>query len=126
MSRLSIRSLPLVAVATLVACASPQERCVMNATEDLRVVNALIDETEANIDRGYAIEEELEPRVGLNVCTGRRGSFAFCTGTDFDTRERPVALDLAEEERKLASLIEKRQELEVRARRDIAACEAAT
>lgn len=97
----------------------------MDATEDLRVVNALIDETQANIERGYAIEEQVEPRIGLNVCTGRHGSFAFCTGTDFDTRERPVALDLAEEERKLQSLIEKRQELEVRARRDIAACEAA-
>ena len=115
----------LAALLILAACATPQERCVNAATEDLRVVNALIAETRANIARGYAIVREPETRVGIRFCTGRSNNLVLCTDNETTNRERPVALDLDAERRKLRSLEEKRRELEVRTRRDIAACEAA-
>lgn len=114
----------LCALALLAACASPQERCVADATEDLRVVNSLIAETEGNINRGYAVETVTEPRIGLAICTGR-SNVAFCTSSEQTVRDRPVAIDLAAERQKLDGLVTKRGELELRARRAIAQCDSA-
>lgn len=108
----------------LAACAAPKQRCISDATEDLRVVNGLIAETRANIERGYAIEREPEPSVGISFCTGRRGNLVLCSQTETDYRDRPVALDLAAEQRKLTSLEQKRAELEVRTRRELDRCDA--
>lgn len=112
--------LPLVALA---ACATPQERCIQTATRDLRVVNGLIAETQATIERGYAYQVVEDERLRLSFC--RRGERTeLCWIRDNDTRRVPVAVNLDEEREKLATLIAKRDELELRARQQIAACEA--
>lgn len=116
----------VMSVAVLAACASPQERCVADATKDLRVVNGLIAETRANLDRGYSIETVVEPRIGIAFCTGRRSNVVFCTESEQTLRDQPVAIDLGAEQQKLDGLLAKRGELEVRARRALAQCDAVT
>lgn len=113
----------LISLIALTACASPQERCVAEATEDLRVVNALIAETQANLDRGYAIETVSEPRLGFVFCTGRNTNVVLCTQSERSLRDRPVAIDLAAEQQKLDGLTTKKSDLETRTRRAIAQCD---
>lgn len=118
------RLLSLVLPLFLVACATPQQRCEIRATQDLRVVNGLIAETQATIQRGYALREEQRTRVGTTFCYGNRGDvgYGFCWGNDTYTQLRPVAVNLDEERAKLRTLLQKREELEVRARAQIDAC----
>jgi hypothetical protein len=113
-------ALPLL----LAACATPQQRCEIQATRDLRVVNGLIAETQATLQRGYALREETRTRFGTTICYGRDDDFGidFCLGNETRTRLRPVAVNLDAERAKLQTLQEKRQELEVRARAQIETC----
>ena len=52
-----IRATLIAAVLCLTACAAPKERCLLQAQPDLTEIDALIAETEANLDRGYALEQ---------------------------------------------------------------------
>lgn len=118
---------PLLALALplfLAACATPQQRCEIQATRDLRVVDALIAETQATLQRGYALREEQRTRFGTTICYGGGDDFGygFCWGNDTYTRLRPVAVNLDEERAKLRTLLGKREELEVQARAQIEAC----
>ncbi len=101
--------LPLVLV--LSACATPRERCMADATRELRTIDALIAETEGNIARGYAILREPAVRTTLVWCLAPDDRITLCNRQEADVRERPVAIDRAEERRKLASLRERRAEL---------------
>ena len=58
--RPALMILPFLALA---ACATPREQCIGQATRDLRVLNSLIAETQGNLARGYAIEEQQEVRT---------------------------------------------------------------
>ncbi len=84
-----------LAILTLAACATPQERCEARVTRELRTINELIDETRANLQRGYALETRTEPRVGLTFCGGNSGHTRFCTGTRLAEKKVPVAIDSA-------------------------------
>ncbi len=111
-------------ILTLAACATPQERCEAQATRELNTINDLIDETRANLQRGYALETRTEPRVGLTFCGGNYGHTRFCTGTRLIERKVPVAIDLEEERKKLISLNEKKRQLEAVTAEQIARCAA--
>lgn len=114
---------PLALCAALAGCADPRARCDADATRDLRTIEALIVETEANIARGYAIGRETDVRPGLEVCLA--GDLVqFCTVNEPFVRERPIAIDRAEERRKLATLRERRAELQAPARTALARCAA--
>lgn len=118
--------LPLLALA---ACATPLERCERAATEDLRVLDALIVETQQNIDRGYAIDQEIRESPYLRLCYGRsvddgRLGMVFCNDRRTIVRDRPVAIDLDAERAKLASLKAKRSEVAQRAAVALASCHA--
>jgi hypothetical protein len=114
---------PLALCAALAGCADPRTRCEAEATRDLRTVEALIAETEANIARGYALARETDVRTGLEVCLA--GDLVqFCSVNEPYVRERPVAIDRAEERRKLASLRERRAELQAPARAGLTRCAA--
>ncbi|MGG7644882.1 hypothetical protein ACQ5SP_08775 [Rhodovulum sp. YNF3179] len=126
MTRFALLSLLLV----LAACATPLERCVTQATRELRTVEGLIAETEANIARGYAIEEERVPYSYFTWCArgdvDEDGSgLVWCRQTDFRLREKPVAIDMQAERRKLADLEEKRRDLAAAAAAEIRRCRAA-
>ncbi|MEL6840765.1 MAG: hypothetical protein AAFP85_15865 [Pseudomonadota bacterium] len=101
----------LIPVLALAACATPREECIADATRDTRVLSNLINETEANLSRGYAIEERQEVRTRTRTCRGRNDdgdSFFFpCNETDTFTTTVPVAIDLNAERAKLVSLRER-------------------
>lgn len=120
--RRSILILPLI----LAACATPREQCINDATRELRTITSLVNETQANIDRGFALEEVQEVRVIQTLCTGTNddgSTFTFeCEETQTFDRTEPVAIDLNAERAKLDSLLERQSQLQARADAAIQQC----
>lgn len=89
----------------LAACATPQEKCASALQQDRQTIDALIEETQANIARGFRYE--IEPRsvtVGVRYCS-RSSNVGFCMNNASPaTVRRAVAIDPAEQARKLAAL----------------------
>lgn len=110
--------LPLVALA---ACATPRERCISTANSQLRTLDRLINVTRGNVQRGFALAEVQDVRVLRTTCEGTNAdgsTFRFpCEETETFTRREPVTINIAEERVKLAQLEERRAQ----ARRDAAA-----
>lgn len=119
-----MRTSPFFLLVLLAACASPYERCVSEASRDANTLSALITETEANIARGFAVDEQIEPRISYRYCFNSRGIWTLCRERDIRRKKVPVAIDLAAEERKLAGMQEKLSQLKAQAGRDIRACQA--
>jgi hypothetical protein len=129
---------PLALLAALAACATPQEACIAEATRDLRTLDRLIAETEANISRGFALDtfQTTEPRYVL--CPGPRRVVTRPDGTQVVvdeaprycwrdvtvTAERPRAIDVAAERRILASTRAERTRKAREAERAVAECRA--
>ncbi len=101
----------ILPLAALAACATPREQCIGDVTRDLRILNSLIAETQGNLSRGYAIEENKEVRTLRRTCRGKNedgSTFRFpCDETETFTTTRPVAIDLNAEQAKLESLLER-------------------
>ncbi|NYS25610.1 hypothetical protein HUK65_11465 [Rhodobacteraceae bacterium 2376] len=116
--------LPLAAL-ILGACASPRERCLRAATNELQVLDGLIAETEGNIARGYAITREVDTRTVVELCAWPREDTLFCTRQEAFTRDRPQAVDMAAERRKLEDLRIRRASEARRAAAAQAVCPAA-
>jgi len=129
LSRL-VLTLPLL----LLACGTPQERCISTATRDLRTLNGLIEETQANVARGFAYEEYTVRRSRWVHCQSaperdsngnlRPGRTYMCLDDYTDTVRRPVSIDLAAERRKLEGMLEKKRELNRVAAAQIESCKA--
>ncbi len=121
--RPALMILPLLALA---ACATPREQCIGQATRDLRVLNSLITETQGNLARGYAIEQQQEVRTVRQTCRGENSdgtTFRYrCDDTQTYTTNRPVAIDLNVERAKLNSLIERRNQQQATADQAVLQC----
>jgi hypothetical protein len=116
-----------LALLFLAACGTPQERCIRNATEEVRTLDLLIAETRAALTRGYGYEQEQVIRYSYGHCGYYRGHDGHryprrCFEPYYDTVSRPVAIDPAVEERKLAALQSRRAALAGRAAAEVAAC----
>lgn len=116
------RNVPLplgIAVLSLTACATPQERCILRETRDLRVVEALIVEAQDNLKRGYALEEVTTVIPQWKSCRETvqtpegetRVVSRLCLEDEIQTTTRPKAIDLDAEARTLRSLERKRTDL---------------
>ena len=120
------RAIALPALLILAACATPREACIAGANRDGRVLNTLINETQANLNRGYAISEREELRVRSAICEGEAEdgtAFEFeCEETDTVTVRDPVAIDLVAERAKLESLIERQRQNQINAQAVIQQC----
>jgi len=114
----------LPALVLLAACADRRGDCVEEAMRDVRVLEELIVETERNIDRGYALQPEPSVRTGVSFCLTANNPLGICTSTQTEIRERPVAVDVLAERRKLRQLREREVELRQRAQLEVSACEA--
>jgi hypothetical protein len=120
----------LPALLLLAACGTPQEQCIGRATRDLRTVDRLIAETQANLDRGYALETITVYEDDWTWCRSPRlrdGTPTpphLCLDDRPVTKTRPKAIDLTAEARKLDSLKAKQRELARAAQPQIAACRA--
>lgn len=115
--------LPLLALA---ACQTPRDACVSQARAELRTINSLIAQTEANLARGFGLQERQEVRVRQDTCTitnadGTISTFT-CDRQEVIETEVPVALDLNAERAKLASLREQQAVLDARAAAAIQQC----
>ena len=112
----------------LMACATPQQRCIIKAAPDLPVLNRLIAESEGNLTRGYAFRDvEIEIDV-WKLCrvdlTPSESEVAMCLETETTTTREAVAIDLTAEAAKLASMRARRDEIEAQAQPAFAQCQA--
>ncbi|MGO4915225.1 hypothetical protein [Pseudogemmobacter sp. W21_MBD1_M6] len=98
-----MRHLALLLILPLAACATPRDQCIGSLPKDTRVLDTLIAETAGNIARGYAVVETPQFTTGLRTCFGDAG-VTLCTGTETTMKRKPVAIDLAAEKAKLASM----------------------
>lgn len=126
-----IRHLAPAALALLAACGTPQEQCINRGTRDLRTVERLIVETQGNLDRGYALETVTRYEDYWDTCFDAvvvDGQTQYkprmCLQERSYTEERPKAIDLTAEAKKLDSLKVKRTELARAAEPVIAQCKA--
>lgn len=113
----------------LAACGTPQEQCIRANTRELRQVDALIAETEANLARGYGYRSDIVTDWDWEPCFyGRPVPKGQAPDMCWEPYERtirtPVAIDPASEQRKLAALTERRKTLAAQATRVVAACKA--
>lgn len=110
----------------LTACATPREACLDEVNREVRVLDKLIEQTQANLARGFAVEERQEVRTRRTFCTGKNedgSTFRFrCEETDTVTRTIPVAIDLNAERAKLASLEQRQRQNISNAEAGIAQC----
>ncbi|MCT8161584.1 hypothetical protein [Pseudoruegeria sp. SHC-113] len=120
-TRAALLLLPALAFA---ACSTPRERCLNAATENLRTVEQLIAQTEANIQRGFGVETDYRITTGFDWCYDRFGRMYTCTVPRSVPVTRPVAIDVNAEKAKLASLQEQRRRLAKEAEAPVAACNA--
>ncbi|WP_028031449.1 hypothetical protein [Gemmobacter nectariphilus] len=122
---------PLALLGLLAACGTPQEQCIRLGARDLFVMNRLIDETRANIARGYALEEvEVDNWTWVRcgpppMVDGKpAGPPEMCFENVPRIEVRPKAINLTEERAKLTSMEAKQRELERAAAPVIAECKA--
>lgn len=114
----------------LAACGTPQEQCINHATRDMRVVDRLIAESEGNLARGYAYQEETVYLPEWQDCTPRPSQAdpapkpRMCFEQVPQTTRKAVAIDLAAEAAKLKGLKDKRAAQAKAAEAPIAACRA--
>lgn len=104
-----MRFFALLAIpALLAACATPREQCLADVSRDLRINEALITQTQANIERGYALRREQRVQEITRTCRGRTATGeevrTRCPDVIVQTVNVPEAIDLSAERAKLASL----------------------
>ena len=127
-----MRRILLPALLILVACGTPQEQCINRNTRDLRTMQSLVDETQANLARGYAIEEYTVWVPVWQICDVQPATDPaqpappprYCFDDEPQTQTRPKAIDLNAERAKLESLLQRRDELARAAQPVIAQCKA--
>jgi hypothetical protein len=127
---MTVKPLVLLAlIVALAACGTPQEQCIRANTRDLRQVEALIAETQANLARGYAYEEHTVTDWDWAPCFDGRPvpkgqSPGMCWEPSERTVRKAVAIDPEVETRKLAGLTTRRKALLSQAAASVAACKA--
>lgn len=127
-----MRRLVLPALVILAACGTPQEQCINRNTRDLRTMDRLIAETQANLTRGYAIEDYTVYVPVWQVCDIQPATDPaqpappprYCFEQEPQTRTRPKAIDLNAESAKLQSLLDRRDQMARAAEPVIAQCKA--
>jgi hypothetical protein len=136
--RRALRLLPFALVLTLLACGTPQERCIWRATQELDAVEKLLAEVEGNIARGYAWEEYQQTNMQWVRCTRpvpppppgspppppQPPQQSLCFEPVTVTLQRRVPIDPVAETRKRDGLATKRAELRRTANAEIAQCRA--
>jgi hypothetical protein len=115
--------LPILAIA---ACTTPREDCINDVTRDTRVLSALVNETQGNLARGYALDRRQDVRTVRGTCQGRNEngeSFFFsCDETETFSTNVPVAIDLNVEAAKLTSLRQRLAQSQAASNRGVTQC----
>lgn len=123
-----MRRLALLPFLLLAACETPQEACLRDSSREAGIVEGLIAQTEGNLRRGFAIEEEQVLRTVPDFCVEEdregRERHTFCDRTEVRDVSRPVAIDPAAEQAKLDGLLESRARLAAGRTDRLLACQA--
>lgn len=118
----------LAPFALLAACATPQQQCLNNVTQDLRVNQFLIAQTQGNIDRGFAVDREQRVSRGFDMCRerGRDGvaTTTLCRTTQVRDVNVPKAINMDVERGTLDQLLAKRAILQRQSTAATAQCRA--
>lgn len=120
--------LALLLLGVLAACSTPQEYCILRATEELRKVERLIADVRRDLERGYTTRTETYTTRVWRVCSvtkdaqGEITARQYCWDTDLATREVAEPIDPAEEQRKLQGLERQKDRLARTAAPKIEAC----
>ncbi|MDP5326920.1 MAG: hypothetical protein NWQ69_06315 [Paracoccaceae bacterium] len=122
---LTPKILGLIALPLLLAgCLSPLERCIAQANRPAVATASAITETQGNIARGYAIHTQTVPYPIMYFCTPPGERAHYCTRQGYRTVETPVAINIDQERRKLASLRKILTRQKTEAQRATAQCRA--
>ena len=117
--------LGLIALPLFLAwCLSPLERCISQANRPAVATASAITETQGNIARGYAIHTQTVPYPIMYFCTPPGERAHYCTRQGYRTVETPVAINIDQERRKLASLRKILTRQKTEAQRATAQCRA--
>jgi hypothetical protein len=114
----------------LTACETPQQACISAVSRDQRTVEALIAQTQANIQRGYGLATAVRTVPDYVDCTPRpteanpKPKRQMCLVETAQTFKQPVAIDLAAEQVKLKQLLAKRDQLAKTSAAAVAQCQA--
>ena len=118
----------LAPFALLAACATPQQQCLDTVAQELRVNTFLIAQTQANLDRGYAIDRQQRVSRGFDMCRERDAngevSTTLCRTTQVRDVNVPQAINLEVERDTLDQLLARRAVLERQATAAAAQCRA--
>lgn len=117
----------------LTACGTPQEQCISKNTREYRVVTNLLEETRANLARGYAWEERQITRTEWRSCPvaveNKEGKVRWidrpCLRDYTDTERYRVTIDPVVEKRKADHLAQRQAALKKNAEAAVKACQAA-
>lgn len=119
-----MRRVFLATALLLAACGSNRyDECVTRARAELDTVDRLIEETEANLLRGYALEPDASQSGGFKLCAGGESPLSVCAERTRPGDMKPVAINPISERLKLANLRQRRQGLQELADREVAQCE---
>jgi hypothetical protein len=123
-----MRRAALLVPLALAACETPQEACLRGISREAGIVEGLIAQTQGNLRRGYAIEEDQVIRTVPDFCEveddeGRERT-VFCDRTEVRDVERPVAIDPEAERAKLDGLLQQRATLAAGRTDRLLACQA--
>ncbi|WP_386683581.1 hypothetical protein [Loktanella sp. R86503] len=106
-------------IALLAACATPQQQCLNTVSEPLRVNAFLIAQTQANLDRGFALDEQQRVSRGFDMCRQRdrdgNVSTHLCPTTKVRTVNVPQAINMDVERDTLDQLLARQAILEKQA-----------
>jgi len=120
--------LMVLSLVALAACESPLQSCLSSATQDLNAVNALIAQTQVDLQRGYGTVERQEVRTFNRMCPDFNSDgtvdFEWCEQVVVRNIEEPVAIDLQETQRLLNQLEGQRTRLVPQTNAAIAQCQA--
>lgn len=117
-----MRRIFLLALVPLVACSTPQERCIASVTKNIRVLDRLISTSQQNVDRGYAYHTKEYTVFTTVVCGEVDGKKVLCQVPETASRKIPVAINLDNEQAKLNTLRKKRKQLASQSKSQIASC----
>lgn len=94
----------LSAILALTACATPYEQCISQAGSELHQQERQIQQTQANINRGYAVHTQSVPYTVAKECVNEDKQVYRCDEVRYHTEQTPVPIDIATETRKLSRL----------------------
>ena len=121
--RLALALLPLCLVA---ACVSPRDQCLSDATRELRINEALIAKTSANLQRGYAVDVEQRVSRRPGFCRSGFGETTrfgpFCDDVRVRNVAVPEAINTRVEQETLDQLLARRAQLRAASEARVGQC----